>query len=90
MVDEMIGQKVSIQGNEGEIVEVADKVKVKFDNGNFGFFDKLVIQNLVIDTRLKSANKDQVYMPKEAMEQDPFSKPAKKEEMDEEEKLKLR
>jgi ribosomal protein L37AE/L43A len=48
-----IGQKVKAQGKLGEVVEVSDKVKVKFDDGSFDFFEEGSIEEVMADSTLK-------------------------------------
>ena len=70
-----VGQKVKVMGKEGKIIDVADNYKVKFDDGNFGFFDGNNITPYVVDTRLKSSDlkNETVFMSEEAQRQDPFT-----------------
>jgi hypothetical protein len=53
----IIGQKVKAKGKVGVIIDISDKIKVKFDNGEVVFLDTSQIEPIVIDTRLKSFNK---------------------------------
>lgn len=51
-----IGERVTARGISGNVVEVADNIKVKFDDGTFGFFDANELSVILQDTKLKSAN----------------------------------
>lgn len=55
-----IGDRVEVSGNQGIIIDMADKIKVKFDNGDFAFFDKSEINQFIVDTRLKSVSKSKI------------------------------
>lgn len=50
------GMRVVVAGKSGQIIDIADKVKVKFDDGVFGFFDRSVVSPFVEDTRLKNVS----------------------------------
>jgi predicted RNA-binding Zn-ribbon protein involved in translation (DUF1610 family) len=49
----LYGQRVKVGGREGIVIDDSDKVKVKFDNGEVGFFPMDGIEPVVEDTRLK-------------------------------------
>jgi hypothetical protein len=44
-----IGNEVSVQGKQGVVMEVADKVKVKFHDGTFGFVEEDMVEVTVDD-----------------------------------------
>ena len=69
------GQKVSVGNKTGKIIENADKYKVKFEDGSFGFFDGNEIKPLVIDTCIKSTllKNETVYMSAESQKEDPYN-----------------
>jgi hypothetical protein len=48
------GQKVRAKGKDGIVVDISDKIKVKFGDGNFGFFTEEEVEPLLVNTRLKS------------------------------------
>lgn len=68
------GTKVKVAGKEGTVMECADKVKVKFDDGNFGFFEPGVVEPVVYETRLKQGTIEPM-----ATQEDPLAQPVKKE-----------
>lgn len=68
------GQRVTARGKVGTIMEVANQVKVKFDDGSFSFFDKGDVTPVVDDTRLKQAPEAILQHP-EAAQADPLSQP---------------
>ena len=84
MTDKKIiyGQRVNAGGKEGIVREVADKIKVKFDDGSFSFFALTEITPVVEETRLKgrydrmkAENKlnGETFMSAEATGKDPLA-----------------
>ena len=69
------GQKVVVNGKVGEIISIADKIKVKFEDGSFGFFDALDVEPIVMATTLKNNNSGSktILIHPEAMRRDPLS-----------------
>jgi hypothetical protein len=77
----MVGQKVKVGGKIGLVSEYADKVKVKFDSGDIGLFDRDKVEPIVDDTRLKT-KKDMpdskvMFSPEPSMA-DPLANPKRK------------
>ena len=70
----MNGQKVVVAGKQGIIMDVAEKVKVKFEDGNFGFFEESAVTPFVEDTRLKFAQ-GEMLMHSTAAGEDPQAQP---------------
>ena len=64
-----IGQKVSVHGKDGIVISVADKIKVKFPDGKFGFHTPEEVVPVVDLTELKGAK----YVEPEATRQDPMA-----------------
>jgi ribosomal protein L37AE/L43A len=48
-----IGDRVTVAGKTGAVMDISDKVKVKFDDGTFGFFEEGQVSSVLQDTRLK-------------------------------------
>jgi len=84
-----IGQKVRVMDQEGKVLEQADKIKIKFDSGAYGFFDRNEVTPIVVDSRMKGSKYDRmkaentlsdevVLMPKESVGTDPLAEVKKK------------
>lgn len=69
------GQLVQVDGKQGIILENADKFKVKFSDGTFGFFSKEEIKADVQDTRLKGFNQQCLGVEPEQVGPDPLAQP---------------
>ena len=52
-----IGQKVRVQGKIGIILNETVPIHIKFEDGSFGFFEEGQIEEVIVDTRLKSVHK---------------------------------
>lgn len=65
------GQRVKAGGKPGFITEHADKVKVKHDDGTFGFYDRREVTPLNEESSLKGA----VLMEPPATARDPLAQP---------------
>ncbi len=84
-----MGQKVTVQGKEGIVMEIGDKTKVKFTDGSFGFFADNEITLIVAESALKhrifdrmkaegQLKPDQVLMTTTATGTDPLAQPKRK------------
>jgi len=79
----IVDQKVQIGAKQGVIIEVGDKYKVKFDDGDFGFFQEGQITPIVLESELKSFGEtepsqempDKDMMESTATGQDPLAQP---------------
>jgi hypothetical protein len=83
------GQRVKVNGKEGIVREIGDKIKVKMDDGSLGFFAENEVTAVLSDSRLKGSKYDrlkaegklrehQSMMEPEAAGQDPLSQPQRK------------
>jgi len=73
----MYGQRVSAAGKEGNIVSMADKFKVKFDDGSFAFFTEQQVNPVVVESRLKGVEDGCISMHPTATGEDPLAQPVK-------------
>ena len=70
------GMRVTVGGKRGAIMEIADKIKVKFDSGDFGFFDPGQVEPFNDNSTLKAS--PQVYTDPESVAEDPQAQPKRK------------
>jgi hypothetical protein len=67
--------RVSVAGRAGNVIDVADKVQVKFDDGSVGFYAEAEVQPVVEDTRLKTMQNGQVLFHSAPSSEDPLAQP---------------